>query len=70
MELTLNEAANLLAHHLRGMGAGPGQLVALFMDKTEYPIVSILAVWKSGAAYVPIDPSYPSERILSMLQDT
>ena len=45
-------------------------LVALVMDKSEWMIVAILAVWKAGAAYVPMDPGYPDERVAFMLEDT
>ncbi|CAF4867633.1 unnamed protein product [Rotaria socialis] len=67
----LNEKANQLAHYLRSIyDIQPDDLIALLLDKSELMIVSILAVWKSGAAYVPIDPTYPDERIQFILQDT
>ncbi|CAF4557720.1 unnamed protein product, partial [Rotaria socialis] len=67
----LNEKANQLAHYLRSMcDIQPDDLIALFLDKSELMIVSILGVWKSGAAYVPIGPSYPDKRIQFILQDT
>ncbi|CAF3601464.1 unnamed protein product, partial [Rotaria socialis] len=67
----LNEKANQLAHYLRSIcDIQPDDLIALFLDKSELMIVSILAVWKSGAAYVPIDPSYPEERFEFILQET
>ncbi|CAF4523227.1 unnamed protein product [Rotaria socialis] len=67
----LNEKANQLAHYLRSIcDIQPDDLIALLLDKSELMIVSILAVWKSGAAYVPIDPSYPVERFQFILQDT
>ncbi|MEU7056929.1 amino acid adenylation domain-containing protein [Streptomyces sp. NPDC046197] len=67
----LNERANQLAHHLGSVvRVRPNDLVALVVDKSELMIVAILAVWKTGAAYVPIDPGYPDERIAFMLQDT
>ncbi|CAF4778221.1 unnamed protein product, partial [Rotaria socialis] len=67
----LNEKANQLAHYLRSIcDIQPDDLIALFLDKSELMIVSILAVWKSGAAYAPIDPSYPDKRIQFILQDT
>uniref|UniRef100_A0A914EEL9 Fatty acid synthase n=1 Tax=Acrobeloides nanus TaxID=290746 RepID=A0A914EEL9_9BILA len=49
---------------------GPDSLVALFLDKNELMIVAILGVWKSGAAYVPIDPNYPDQRVQFILNDT
>lgn len=66
----LNERANAVAHHLLATGVRPNDLVALVMDKSERVIVAIVAVWKAGAAYVPIDPGYPDERVVFMLDDT
>ncbi|CAM4834420.1 unnamed protein product [Rotaria magnacalcarata] len=67
----LNQKANQLAHYLRSIcDIQPDDLIALFLDKSELMIVSILGVWKSGAAYVPIDPSYPDERVRFILKDT
>ncbi|MBY0289039.1 MAG: amino acid adenylation domain-containing protein, partial [Mycobacteriaceae bacterium] len=65
----LDEASNRLAHLLVGYGAGPGTCVGLFLPRSGEAIVSILAVLKSGAAYVPIDPSLPSARIEFMVAD-
>ncbi|XP_055346233.1 uncharacterized protein LOC129593796 [Paramacrobiotus metropolitanus] len=68
---TLNNRSNQLAHYLRSMfSIRSDTLVSLFLDKSETTIITILAVWKSGAAYVPIDPSYPDERIRFILEDT
>ncbi|MGI5379091.1 amino acid adenylation domain-containing protein [Streptomyces sp. CA-251387] len=67
----LNERANQLAHYLRSVvQLRPNDLVGLVVDKSELMITAILAVWKTGAAYVPIDPGYPDDRIAFMLQDT
>ena len=55
----LDEAANRLAHLLAGHGAGPGQCVALLFSRSAEAIVAILAVLKTGAAYLPIDPAVP-----------
>ncbi|BCB88657.1 hypothetical protein Psuf_059700 [Phytohabitans suffuscus] len=67
----LNERSNLLAHRLCGTVAlGRDDLVALVLEQTELTVVALLAVWKAGAAYVPIDPGYPDERIAFMLDDT
>ncbi|MEU7020083.1 amino acid adenylation domain-containing protein [Streptomyces sp. NPDC046203] len=67
----LDERANRLAHHLRSTAElRPGDMVGLVLDKNELMITAILAVWKAGAAYVPIDPAYPDDRIAFMLQDT
>lgn len=66
----LNGQANRLARYLSSMGILPEQLVALFLDKSELLIITILSVWKSGAAYVPIDPTYPDDRVRFALDDT
>ncbi|MGH3959764.1 amino acid adenylation domain-containing protein [Mycobacterium sp.] len=65
----LEEAANRLAHRLTAHGAGPGQCVALLMSRSAEAIVSILAVLKTGAAYLPIDPAVPAARIEFLLSD-
>ncbi|HEY2236960.1 MAG TPA: amino acid adenylation domain-containing protein [Candidatus Angelobacter sp.] len=66
----LNRRANQLAHHLRELGVGPDQRVAICMDRSLELIVALLAVLKAGGAYVPLDPSYPEERLRYMLQDS
>lgn len=66
----LNILANKLARHLVSVGIQPEQLVGLFLDKSEKMIATILGVWKSGAAHVPIDPAYPDERVRFVLEDT
>jgi amino acid adenylation domain-containing protein len=65
----LNERANRLAHCLRASGIGPEQRVALMLDRSLDLVMAILAVWKAGAAYVPVDPSYPQARVRAMLED-
>ena len=65
----LDEASNRLAHLLFGQGAGPGQCVALLFSRSAEAIVAILAVLKTGAAYLPIDPALPAARIGFMLDD-
>ncbi|HZI46197.1 MAG TPA: amino acid adenylation domain-containing protein, partial [Pyrinomonadaceae bacterium] len=65
----LNCSANQLAHYLRAMGVGPESLVAVVMERSFEMIISILAVLKTGAAYLPVDPAYPKDRISFMLAD-
>ena len=65
----LDEAANRLAHLLADQGVGPGHCVALLFSRSAEAIVAMLAVLKTGAAYLPIDPSLPTPRIDFMLQD-
>ena len=65
----IEEQANRLAHHLRRLGAGPGKLVGLAFERSEKPIVAILACLKAGAAYVPIDPGHPDERIRYIVEE-
>ena len=65
----LEEAANRLAHLLAGHGAGPGACVALLLSRSAEAIMAILAVLKTGAAYLPIDPALPAARIGFMLDD-
>ncbi|OMC50994.1 hypothetical protein A5745_03400 [Mycobacterium sp. IS-2888] len=65
----LDEASNRLAHLLVGQGVGPGERVALLLSRSAEAIVSILAVLKTGAAYVPIDPAVPAARTEFMVDD-
>lgn len=65
----LNERANRLARHLRDRGAKPDSLIALCVDRTSELIVAMLAILKSGAAYLPLDPAHPSDRIAQVIRD-
>ncbi|MFD4763320.1 amino acid adenylation domain-containing protein, partial [Streptomyces sp. NPDC058439] len=65
----LNRRANRLAHSLIACGAGPEQVVALRLPRSPELVVAVLAVLKTGAAYLPIDPDYPAARIAYMLED-
>ena len=65
----VEEAANRLAHLLAGQGAGPGQCVALLLERSAEAVMAILAVLKTGAAYLPIDPAVPPARIGFMVAD-
>jgi non-ribosomal peptide synthetase-like protein len=59
----LEARANRLAHYLRAAGVEPGSFVGLVFERSELPIVAILAVLKAGGAYVPLEPGYPDERM-------
>ena len=65
----LDRRSNRLAHALRARGARPGHYVGICLRRRADLIVSMLAVSKSGAAYLPIEPHHPAERIRSMLAD-
>ena len=65
----LDEAANRLAHLLASQGVGPGECVALLFFRCPEAIVAMLAVLKTGAAYLPIDAAHPAARIEFMLAD-
>lgn len=66
----LNEQANRLARHLQKNGVGHQTVTAILAERTPELIVSLLAVLKAGATYVPIDPDYPESRIQYMLKDS
>jgi amino acid adenylation domain-containing protein len=65
----LDQRANQLAHHLKEMGVRAEMLVGICLNRSLDMVVALLGVLKSGAAYVPLDPSYPMERLGFMLQD-
>ncbi|NPC86979.1 AMP-binding protein, partial [Pyxidicoccus fallax] len=65
----LDARANQLAHHLRSLGVGPDCLVALCLERSLELIVSLLAILKAGGAYLPLDASYPAQRLAFMLED-
>ncbi|HEU0055127.1 MAG TPA: amino acid adenylation domain-containing protein, partial [Longimicrobium sp.] len=65
----LETRSNRLAHHLLRLGVARGNRVAISMERSPALLVAILAVWKAGAAYVPVDPAYPEERRAYMLGD-
>jgi amino acid adenylation domain-containing protein len=66
----LNQRANRLAHYLRSLGVGPDRRVALCVERTAAMVVAVLAILKAGGSYVPLDPSYPPERLAFMLEDS
>lgn len=67
--IELNHRANQLARYLREQGVGPDRLVAMYADRGFEMIVGLLGILKAGGAYLPLDPSYPPERIAYILQD-
>jgi amino acid adenylation domain-containing protein len=66
----LNERANQLARRLRSLGAGPNVVVGICMDRSIDLVVALLGVVKSGAAYLPLDPEFPVDRLAFMLRDS
>lgn len=68
--LELNILSNQLAHHLRGLGVGPGMFVGICLERSLEMIIGVLGIVKAGGAYVPLDPAYPKDRLAFMLEDT
>ncbi|MFP3757990.1 AMP-binding protein, partial [Cupriavidus sp. SIMBA_020] len=66
----LNARANQLAWHLRELGVGPDQRVAICVERGPGMVIGLLGILKAGGAYVPIDPGHPAERIAYLLQDS
>ncbi|MCJ8273752.1 MAG: amino acid adenylation domain-containing protein, partial [Psychrosphaera sp.] len=66
----LNQQANQLARHLQAQGASPGTLVGLCLPRSIGMAVGLLAILKTGAAYVPLDPQYPESRLQHMIKDS
>ncbi|WP_370644037.1 amino acid adenylation domain-containing protein [Myxococcus sp. RHSTA-1-4] len=66
----LDARANQLAWHLRSLGVGPERLVALCMDRSLELLIGLLGAVKAGAAWLPLDPAYPAERLAYMLSDS
>ena len=65
----LDKRSNQLAHHLRKLGVGPEVVVGLYLERSLEMVVGLLAILKAGAAYLPLDPSYPADRLAIMLAD-
>ncbi len=68
--LSLNRRANQLARLLQASGIKTDETAAIMLDRSPLVVESILAVWKAGGAYIPIDPSSPRARITSVLKDS
>jgi len=66
----LNQRANQVAHHLRSLGVKPEVLVGICFERSLEMVVGLLGILKAGGAYIPLDPSYPQERIVYMLSDS
>ena len=65
----VEERANQLARHLRSRGVATGELVGLMVERSPDAILAILSILKAGAAYLPLDPSHPAERIRHILAE-
>src|SRR5262249_17984060 len=65
----LNGRANRLAHHLIAQGVGPESLVGIALERSIEMVVALVGILKAGAAYLPLDPDYPEERLAYMLRD-
>jgi amino acid adenylation domain-containing protein len=66
----LDHAANQIANHLREVGVGPGSRVTLFLERRPELVFALLGALKAGAAYVPLDPAYPVDRLARIVTDT
>lgn len=66
----LNTAANRLAAHLRAQGVRPGAYVGVMLDRDAKLPATLLAIFKAGAAYIPLDPAFPKDRLAYMAQDS
>jgi amino acid adenylation domain-containing protein len=65
----VNERSNQLAHHLRKCAIGPEDVVGICLDRSPDLIIAILGTLKAGAAYLPLDPDYPVDRLVRMVED-
>jgi len=66
----LDELASRFSRRLTGRGVGYGDQVAVMMDRSADLVMTLLAVWKAGAAYVPVDAAYPAQRVAFMVADS
>ncbi|MDQ3702412.1 MAG: LLM class flavin-dependent oxidoreductase, partial [Chloroflexota bacterium] len=65
----LDARADQVAHHLRDRGVGPDAVVGVFMERSLELLVGLLGIFKAGGAYLPLDPTYPPERLDFMVED-
>ncbi len=66
----LNKKVNKLANYLLSVGIKKSQMIAVYMDRSIEMVIALYGILKAGAAYVPIDPAYPAERIRYMIEDS
>ncbi len=66
----LNRRANQVAHYLQALGVAPDELVGICIERSLDMVIALLGVLKAGGGYVPLDPTYPPERLAFMLTDT
>src|SRR5258708_3650530 len=66
----LNPRANVLAHRLQELGAGPEVCIGVCVERSLKTLVALLAIFKAGGVYVPLDPAYPPAQLEFMLEDT
>ncbi len=66
----LNARSNQLAHYLRSLGVGADTLVGICVERSLEMVVGLLGIMKSGAAYVPLDPAYPQQRVALVMADS
>ena len=66
----LNERANQLAHHLRALGVKPEVVVGVSMERCPETVISLLAIFKAGGVYIPLDPALPQKRLSYMLTNS
>ncbi len=65
----LDQRSNRLSHHLIALGVGPENLVGIAVERSLQMVVSLLGIWKAGGAYLPLDVSYPQDRLAFMIDD-
>lgn len=66
----LNQKANQLAHHLRTLGVTPETLVGVCIERSLEMVIALLGILKAGGAYIPLDPTYPQDRLAFIIEDT